>query len=87
MEITINEITTEQAQKPYSPVDGSTKKIAGGSPLAGISAATTMPGTDVNTSFCQEQPEEQEDDFEEIMREFNWRDNFAESDVLELPVT
>ena len=55
--------------------------------MAGISAATTMPGTDVNTSFCQEQPEEQEDDFEEIMREFNWRDNFAESDVLELPVT
>ena len=53
MEITINEITDHEAQRPGSPTDGSIKKMVTGSPLnAGISAATTMPGTDVNTSFC-----------------------------------
>ena len=46
-----------------------------------------MPGTNVNCSFSQEQPEPVEDDFTEIMNEFHWKDKFAEEDVLELPVT
>ena len=45
-----------------------------------------MPGTDVNTSFVQEELPEEEDDLAEIMKEFNWRDKYAEEDVLELPV-
>ena len=45
-----------------------------------------MPGTNVNTSFVQEELPEEEDDLAEIMKEFNWRDKYAEEDVLELPV-
>ena len=51
----------------------------------GISQSETMPGTDVNTSFVHEK-EEPELEFDEIMKDFNWKEKYAEEDVLELPV-
>ena len=57
----------------------------------GDSAATTMAHTGVNTSFIVEEDEEQqsssvEEEEQKPFDYFNFRTNYAEEDVLELPV-